>query len=69
MAEQLQQEVTAATSRVSLGGVTSVPSVGDVSEDLGLLTDSSGIQESGILTQFCLFTRMYINTWFYCIFS
>lgn len=33
MAEQLQQEVTAATFRVSPGGVTSVPSVGDVSED------------------------------------
>lgn len=34
---------------------------------LGLLTDSSGIQGTGILMQFCLFTRMDKNTWFHCI--
>lgn len=34
---------------------------------LGLPTDSSGIQGSGILMQFCLFTRTYKYTWFQCV--
>ena len=36
MAEQVQQEVTEAAFRASLGELPAVPSVGDVSEDTAL---------------------------------
>jgi len=57
-AEEVQQEVTAAAFSVSLWELPAILGVEDASED----TDFSGIQESGILMQFCLFTRMHKNT-------
>lgn len=68
MAEQVQQELTEAAFRAGFDELLGVQSVWgcEPGHCLGLLTDSSGIQESGILMQFCLFTRIYKATQFHC---